>query len=68
MGKTFSDINCTNVFLGQSHKPLEIRAKINKRDPIKLTSSCTAKETITKVKRQPKEWEKILAKDVTGKA
>ena len=51
VGKTFSDINSTNVFLGQSHKPIKIRAKINKWDLIKLTSSCTAKETITKVKR-----------------
>ena len=30
IGKTFSDINCTDVFLGQSHEPIEIRAKINK--------------------------------------
>ena len=51
IGKTFCDINSTNVFLGQSHKPIKIRAKINKWDLIKLTSSCTAKETITKVKR-----------------
>ena len=37
-GKTFSDINCTNVFLGQSTKAIEIKAKINKWDLIKLTS------------------------------
>ena len=30
VGKTFSDINCTNVFLGQSPKAIEIKAKINK--------------------------------------
>ena len=45
-GKTFSDINHTNVFLGQSPKAIEIKAKINKQDLIKLTSFCTAKETI----------------------
>ena len=47
-GKTFSDINCTNVFLGQSPKTIEIKAKINKCDLIKLTSFYTAKETINK--------------------
>jgi len=44
--KTFSDINCTNVFLGQSPKAIEIKTKTNKWDLIKLKSFCTAKETI----------------------
>ena len=47
ISKTFSDINCTNVFLGQSPKAIEIKAKINKWDLIKLTSFHTAKETKT---------------------
>ena len=38
IGKTFSDINCSNVFLGQSPKAKEIKAKINKWDLIKLIS------------------------------
>ena len=38
IGKTFSDINLTNVFLGQSPKATEIKAKINQWDLIKLTS------------------------------
>ena len=46
IGKTFSDINHINVFLGQFPKAIEIKAKINKWDLIKLTSFCTAKETI----------------------
>ena len=48
--KTFSDINCTNVFLGQSPRAIEIQTKINKRNLIKLISFCTAKETIAKPK------------------
>ena len=48
IGKTFSDINCTNVFLGQSPKAIEMKAKINKWSLIKLTTFCTAKETINK--------------------
>ena len=66
-GKTFSDMNHTNVFLGQSPKAIERKAKINKWDLIKLTSFCTAKETIDKMKRQPLEWEKIFADDATNK-
>ena len=44
IGKTFSDINCTTVFLGQSPKTIEIKAKINKWGLIKLTSFYTASE------------------------
>ena len=52
IGKTFSDINHSNVLLGQSPKTIEIKAKINKWDLIKLISFCTAKETINNMKIQ----------------
>ena len=40
---------------------MEIKTKINKWDLIELKSFRTMKETISKVKRQPSEWEKIIA-------
>ena len=46
---------------------MAIKAKINKRDLIKLKSFCTTKETISQVKRQPSEWEKIIANETTDK-
>ena len=46
---------------------MAIKAKINKRDLIKLVDFCTAKETVSKVKRQPSEWEKIIANEITDK-
>ena len=61
----FFDINFSNIFLYQSHRVEEIKAKIYKWELIKLTS--TAKETINKMKRQPTEWNKILTNDVLHK-
>ena len=42
-------------------KALATKAKIDKQDLIKLHSFCMAKETVTRVDRQPTEWEKIFA-------
>ena len=44
-----------------------IKAKINKWDLIKIKIFCTTKETISKLKRQPLEWEKIIANETTDK-
>ena len=46
---------------------MEIKMKMNKWDLLKLKIICTAKKTTNKMKRQPSEWEKIFANEVTNK-
>ena len=67
IGKTLSNINHSRILYDSPPRILEIKAKINKWDLIKIKSFCTIKETISKVKRQPSEWEKILANEATDK-
>ena len=67
IGKTLSDIHHSRILYDPPPRIFEIKAKINKWDLIKLKSFCTSKETISKVKRQPSEWEKIIANEPTDK-
>ena len=54
-------------FLHRSPLAKETKAKVNKWDLIKLKSFCMTKETTDKMKRQPTEWEKIFANDMSDK-
>ena len=67
IGRTFDDINQTKILYCSPSKVTEIKTKVNHWDLIKLKSFCTGKETISKVKRQPSEWEKIIANETTNK-
>ena len=60
-GKTLGDINQSKIIYDPPPRVMEIKTKVNKWNLIKLKSFCTAKETISKMKRQPSEWEKIIA-------
>ena len=67
IGKTLYDINHSRILYDPPPGILEIKAKINKWDLITFKSFCTTKETISKVKRQSSEWEKIIANKATDK-
>ena len=65
--KALSNINHSRILYDPPPRILEIKAKINKWDLIKIKCFWTTKETISKVKRQPSEWEKIIANEATDK-
>ena len=67
IGRTFSDINHSKILYDQPPRVMEIQTKINKWDLIKLKTFWTAKETISKVKMQPSEWEKIIANETSNR-
>ena len=65
ISKTVSDINHSSILYDPPPRVMEIKAKMNKWDLIKLKIFCTMKETINKVKRQPSQWEKIANEAMT---
>ena len=67
IGRTLDDINQGKILYGPPPRVMEIQTKVNKWDLIKLKSFCTAKETIINVKKQPSEWEKIIANETIDK-
>ena len=66
ISRTVHDINQRKILYDPLPRVMEIETKVNKWDLIKL-SFCTGKETISKVKRQPSEREKITANETTHK-
>ena len=67
IGRTLDDINQSKILYDLPLRVMEIKTKVNKWDLTKLKSFCTAKESRNKVKRQPSEWEKMIAKETTDK-
>ena len=66
-GRTLDDINQSKILYDPPPRVTEIKTKVNRWDLIKLKSFGTAKETISKVKRQPSEWKKTIANESTDK-
>ena len=67
IGRTLNDINQSKILYDPPPRVMEIKTSVNKWDLIKLKNLCTAKETISKVERQPSECEKIIANETTDK-
>ena len=65
--RTLEDINQSEILYDPPPRVMEMKTKVNKWDLIKPKSFCTAKETISNVKRKPSEWEKIIANETTDK-
>ena len=60
-------MNHNKILHDPSPRVMEIKTKINKWGLIKLKHFSTAQETINKFKRQPSEWEKLIANEATDK-
>ena len=66
-GNILFELGHSNYLQDTSTKAKETKAKMNCCDFIKIRSFCTAKDTVNQTKRQPTEWEKIFANDVSDK-
>ena len=67
IGRTLDDINQSKILYDPTPRVTEIKTKVNKWGLIALKSFRTAKETTSKEKTQPSEWEKIIASETTDK-
>ena len=67
IGRTLDNINQSKILYDPPPRVTEIKTKLNKWDLIKLKSFCAAKETISKVKRQSSEWDKIIVNETSDK-
>ena len=67
-GNNLFDLSRSNFLLDMFPEARETKAKMNYWDLIKIKIFCTEKGTISKTKRQPTEWEKIFANDISDKA
>ena len=65
--RTLDDINQSKILYDLPPRVMEIKTKVIKWDLIKLKSFCASNETMSKVKRQPSKWEKIIANEITDK-
>ena len=66
-GNNLFDLSHSNFLVDKSPEARETKAKMNYWDLIKIKSLCTVKETISKTRRQPTEWEKIFANNISDK-
>ena len=66
-GNTLFELGHSNFLQDTSTKAKETKAKMNYWELTKIKSFCTSKETVKKAKRQPTEWEKIFANDISDK-
>ena len=67
IGRTLDDINQSKILYDPPPRVMDVKMKISKLNLIKLKSFCTTKKTISKVKRQPTEWEKIKSNETPDK-
>ena len=67
ISRTLDDVNQNKILYDLPPGVMKIKTKVNKWDLIKLKSFCTVKDTISKLKRQPSEWEKTIANETTDK-
>ena len=66
-GKNLFDLGHSNFLLNTSPEGRETKTKMNYWDLVKIKTFHTAKETMSKTKRQLTEWEKIFANDISDK-